>query len=214
MILGSPGALPDRGVTDPQGAVTPELLPLGWKEADHGSSLGSSGEAPVDTQAHHILRQPVATEAPLEAGLPRTGDQAPGGERSAPPLPCAAHLPDSADSIEEAASRIVEAVLDQVKASGALLTGRGTSHMSLSSPPESGPVTERPVSASAGNVIAFVPGQTPQTGGVREEAPGNLAGCSAESGELEKMNLPADGPEPATGKQSRIQKSQLVEQIP
>ncbi|XP_030173302.1 A-kinase anchor protein 13 isoform X1 [Lynx canadensis] len=198
MILGSPGALPDRGVTDPQGAATPELLPLGWKEADHGSSLGSSGEAQVDTQAHHILRQPVATEVPLEAGLPRTGDQAPGGERSAPPLPCAVHLPESADSIEEAASRIVEAVLDQVKASGALLTGRGTSHMSLSSPPESGPVTERPVSASAGNVIAFVPGQTPQTGSVREEAPGSLAGCSAESGELEKMNLPADGPEPAT----------------
>ncbi|XP_029808890.1 A-kinase anchor protein 13 isoform X4 [Suricata suricatta] len=198
MILGPPRHLPDSGVTDPQGATAPETLPLGWKEAERGSCLGSSGEAPVDAQVRHTLQQPAATEFPPETGVPRPGEQAPGGERGAPPPPCAAHLPERADSIEEAASRIVEAVLDQVKASGALLTGLGTSHMSPSSPPESGRVTERLESASAGNVNAFVPGQTPQPGSVREEAPGGLVGCSAESGEPEKMSLPADRPEPAT----------------
>ncbi|XP_039101697.1 A-kinase anchor protein 13 isoform X2 [Hyaena hyaena] len=198
VILGSLGPLPGSGVTDPQGAAAPESPPLRRKEAEHGGSLGSSGEAQVDAQAHRILQQPATTEVPPETGLPCTGEQAPGGERGAPSAPCAVRLPERADSIEEAASRIVEAVLDQVKATGALITGGWTSHMSLYSPPESGPVTEQLESASAGDVNAFVPGQTPQLGSVREEAPGTLVGCLAGSGEPEKTDPPPDRPKPAT----------------
>lgn len=206
MMLGLPGALADKGVTDLQGAAAPEMVTLGWKEGERSCSLAGSGDAQVHADARDIPQQPLARECPADAGPSSLGDQAPGGAGGAPPLPCAGPLSQRADSIEEAASRIVEAVLNQVKSSGALITGRGISHMSLSSPAESGPVTEQPESASAGQGSTFLPGRTAHMGSVCEEAPGSLAGGLAEREELETMALPAEGSEPAAGKQSRMQK--------
>ncbi|XP_034523796.1 A-kinase anchor protein 13 isoform X8 [Ailuropoda melanoleuca] len=197
MMLGLPGALADKGVTDLQGAAAPEMVTLGWKEGERSCSLAGSGDAQVHADARDIPQQPLARECPADAGPSSLGDQAPGGAGGAPPLPCAGPLSQRADSIEEAASRIVEAVLNQVKSSGALITGRGISHMSLSSPAESGPVTEQPESASAGQGSTFLPGRTAHMGSVCEEAPGSLAGGLAEREELETMALPAEGSEPA-----------------
>uniref|UniRef100_A0A452T0T7 A-kinase anchoring protein 13 n=1 Tax=Ursus maritimus TaxID=29073 RepID=A0A452T0T7_URSMA len=201
VILGLPGALADKGVTDRQGAAAPEMVPLSWKEGERSCGLAGSGDAQVHADAQDISQQPLARERPADAGPSSRGDQAPGGAGGAPPLPCAGPLPERADSIEEAASRIVEAVLNQVKSSGALITGRGISHMSLSSPAESGPVTEQPESASAGKGSTFLPGRTAHMGSVCEEAPSSLAGGLAEREEPEKMALPAEGSEPAAGKQ-------------
>uniref|UniRef100_A0A452T0S2 A-kinase anchoring protein 13 n=1 Tax=Ursus maritimus TaxID=29073 RepID=A0A452T0S2_URSMA len=197
VILGLPGALADKGVTDRQGAAAPEMVPLSWKEGERSCGLAGSGDAQVHADAQDISQQPLARERPADAGPSSRGDQAPGGAGGAPPLPCAGPLPERADSIEEAASRIVEAVLNQVKSSGALITGRGISHMSLSSPAESGPVTEQPESASAGKGSTFLPGRTAHMGSVCEEAPSSLAGGLAEREEPEKMALPAEGSEPA-----------------
>ncbi|XP_025748854.1 A-kinase anchor protein 13 isoform X2 [Callorhinus ursinus] len=199
MILGLPGTLADKGVTDLQGTAAPEMVPLGWQEAAHSCGVADSREQQVDADAHHVPQQPLGKELPTETGLSSSGDQAPDRARGAPPLPCAVSLPERADSIEEAASRIVEAVLDQVKSSGALITGPGISHMSLSKPSESGPVTGQPESASAGKGSTFPPGWTPHMGSICEEAPGKLAGGLAEREEPEKMVLPTEGSEPAAG---------------
>ncbi|XP_032247945.1 A-kinase anchor protein 13 isoform X2 [Phoca vitulina] len=198
MILGLPGTLADKGVTDLRGTAAPEMVPLGWKEAAHSCGVADSREQQVDADAHRVPQQPLAKELLTETGLSSSGDQAPDRARGAPPLPCAVSLPKRADSIEEAASRIVEAVLDQVKSSGALITGPGIGHTSLSKPSESGPVTGQPESASAGKGSTFLPGRTPHMGSISEEAPGNLAGGLAEKEEPEKMVLPAEGSEPAT----------------
>nr|XP_035974266.1 A-kinase anchor protein 13 isoform X3 [Halichoerus grypus] len=198
MILGLPGTLADKGVTDLRGTAAPEMVPLGWKEAAHSCGVADSREQQVDADAHRVPQQPLAKELLTETGLSSSGDQAPDRARGAPPLPCAVSLPKRADSIEEAASRIVEAVLDQVKSSGALITGPGIGHMSLSKPSESGPVTGQPESASAGKGSTFLPGRTPHMSSISEEAPGNLAGGLAEKEEPEKMVLPAEGSEPAT----------------
>uniref|UniRef100_A0A8I3N4K3 A-kinase anchoring protein 13 n=1 Tax=Canis lupus familiaris TaxID=9615 RepID=A0A8I3N4K3_CANLF len=198
MILGLPGALADEGVTDLQGAAAPEMVPLRGKERDNNCGLANSGKAQVDPEAHHILEQPLAKELPTETGLSSSGDQALGRARGTPLLPCAVPLPKGADSIEETACRIVEAVLDQVRFSGALITGREIGHMSLSRPSESDPVTEQPEGASTGQVSTFLPVQTVHMGSICEEAPGNCAGYLAETEEPEKMVLPTEGSEPAT----------------
>ncbi|XP_077727450.1 A-kinase anchor protein 13 isoform X4 [Canis aureus] len=198
MILGLPGALADEGVTDLQGAAAPEMVPLRGKERDNNCGLANSGKAQVDPEAHHILEQPLAKELPTETGLSSSGDQALGRARGTPLLPCAVPLPKGADSIEETACRIVEAVLDQVRFSGALITGREIGHMSLSRPSESDPVTEQPEGASTGQVSTFLPVQTVHMGSICEEAPGNCAGYLAETEEPEKIVLPTEGSEPAT----------------
>ncbi|XP_064425989.1 A-kinase anchor protein 13 isoform X4 [Mirounga angustirostris] len=199
MILGLPGTSADKGVTDLRGTAAPEMVPLSWKEAAHSCGVADSREQQVDADTHRVPQQPLARELLTETGLSSNGDQAPDRARGAPPLPCAVSLPERADSIEEAASRIVEAVLDQVKYSGALITGLGIGHTSLSKPSESGPVTGQPESASAGKGSTFLPGRTPHMGSISEEAPGNLARGLAEKEEPEKMVLPAEGSEPATG---------------
>ncbi|XP_069322738.1 A-kinase anchor protein 13 isoform X3 [Eulemur rufifrons] len=218
VILGLPGALPDKGVTDPQGGATPEMVPLDWEKgelqgADHSCTMGDSKEAQMDNEPHPVL-QPVAKELPTDTGLSTHDDKAPAGvseavralapvrERSAPSLPCmgsaqAAHLPAGEDLIEEAASRIVDAVIERVKASGALLAEGEISHTSRSSP-ESGPLTERPGNAAPEKVNAFPPGESLAMGSIGEESTGNLAGCFAGREEPEKNILPVQGPEPAT----------------
>ncbi|XP_059036038.1 A-kinase anchor protein 13 isoform X9 [Mustela lutreola] len=198
VVLDLPGASADEGVMDLQGAAAPEMVPVGWKEADRSGGVADGSGAQVDADMRHVLQQPPARELPTDTGLSKGGEPAPGRAGGTPPLPCAVSLPEGADSIEEAASRIVEAVLDQVKSSGVLITGRGTGHMSPSSPSESGPVTEHPESASAGQGSSFLPGRTPHMGSICEEAPGSFAGGLAERKKLEKMVLAAEGSGPAT----------------
>ncbi|XP_044087451.1 A-kinase anchor protein 13 isoform X5 [Neovison vison] len=198
VVLDLPGASADEGVMDLQGAAAPEMVPVGWKEADRSGGAADGSGAQVDADARHVLQQPPARELPTDTGLSNGGEPTPGGAGGTPPLPCAVSLPEGAGSIEEAASRIVEAVLDQVKSSGALITGRGTGHMSPSSPSESGPVTEHPESASAGQGSSFLPGRPPHMGSICEEAPGSFAGGLAERKKLEKMVLAAEGSGPTT----------------
>ncbi|XP_008568239.1 PREDICTED: A-kinase anchor protein 13 [Galeopterus variegatus] len=212
MILGLPGALPDKGVTDLQGAATPEMVPLDWEKgkldgAEHSCTMVDSKEAQMDKDAHPVLLQPIAKELRTETGLSTHGDKAAVGMReasatsrkgSAPSLPCtvsalATYLPKGADSIEEAASRIVDAVIEQVKASGALLTEGEISHKSVSHP-ESGPLTGQLEDASTEKVNAVLPGKTPQTDSIHEETTGNLAGCFA-GREKPEIILPVQGPE-------------------
>ncbi|KAL2791089.1 A-kinase anchor protein 13 isoform 2 [Daubentonia madagascariensis] len=218
-ILGLPGALPDKRVTDLQGAAAPEMVPLDWEkgklqEADHSCTMGDSKETQMDNEAHPVLLQPVAKELATDMGLSTRDDKAPasvsevmralapGRERSAPSLPCtvsahAAHLPEGEDLIVEAASRIVDAVIEQVKASGALLTEGEISHTSLPSP-ESGPLTERLENGSAERVNALPPRETLPMGSICNESTGNVAGCFAAMEEPGKIILPVQGPEPAT----------------
>uniref|UniRef100_A0A2K6RPM6 A-kinase anchor protein 13 n=1 Tax=Rhinopithecus roxellana TaxID=61622 RepID=A0A2K6RPM6_RHIRO len=218
VILGLPVALQDKAVTDPQGAGTPEMVPLDWEKgklegADHSCTMGDAEEAQIDTEAHPVLLQPAAKELPTDMGLSSHDDEAPagarevmrasssGGERSTPSLPCmvsaqATPLPKGADLIEEAASRIVNAVIEQVKAAGALLTEGEACHMSLSSPKLS-PLTEGLETAFTEKVSTFPPGESLPMGSTPEEATGSLAGCFAEREEPEKIILPVQGPEPA-----------------
>lgn len=211
VIPGWPGASPGKCATDLQGAASPEMVPLRWGKArlegaDRSCSLGDSEDAQVGDGARPVPLQPAA-----EMGVSTGDDKVTGMDRGAPPLPCAVsadsgQLPETAGSIEEAASRIVDAVIERVKASGALLPEGEASHMSPSCP-ESGAVTEQLESASAGKVMAFLPGEAQQMGSVREEAPGNSAGCLAGREEPEKVLRPVQGPEPATGEQIRIKKN-------
>ncbi|XP_057581132.1 A-kinase anchor protein 13 isoform X3 [Hippopotamus amphibius kiboko] len=203
MILGLPGALPDKGVTGPQSVTPPEVMSLGLEKekverTDGSCSTGDSKEVPVDEEAHHVPLQGTT-----ETELSSCGDKAPGRGRGATLLPCsvsaeAEHLPERADSIEEAASRIVDAVIERVKASGALMTEGEISHVSLPCPYESGPGTEQLESASAGKASTFQPVETPPMGSNCGEASGYLAGCFAGREEPEKITLPVQGPAPVT----------------
>ncbi|EAX01975.1 A-kinase anchor protein 13 isoform 1 [Homo sapiens] len=217
-VLGLPVALQDKAVTDPQGVGTPEMIPLDWEKgklegADHSCTMGDAEEAQIDDEAHPVLLQPVAKELPTDMELSAHDDGAPAGvrevmrappsgrERSTPSLPCMvsaqdAPLPKGADLIEEAASRIVDAVIEQVKAAGALLTEGEACHMSLSSP-ELGPLTKGLESAFTEKVSTFPPGESLPMGSTPEEATGSLAGCFAGREEPEKIILPVQGPEPA-----------------
>ncbi|XP_043345589.1 A-kinase anchor protein 13 isoform X8 [Cervus canadensis] len=198
MILGLPGASPATGVTNPQGTAPPELVaPPGGEKKLEGADCGSIGpqEAQGDSKTHHDPLQPVGGERPPEMG--------PSGEaRGAPALPCtvstkALHRPEGADSIEEAASRIVDSVIEQVKASGALMTGGALGHRSPPRPPEAGPGTEPTARASAGETSALQPAETPPVGSGGGEASGSLEQCFAGSEEPE-MVLPVQGPAPET----------------
>lgn len=208
-----PGALPDKGGTDLQGAAAPETVPPVWEKGKpEGAHLSCSRDASEEAQMNDTRSaplQPTAKELPAEAGLSTSDDKAPSRDRGAPPVPHAVsaeagHLPKSADSIEEAASRIVDAVIEHVKASG-VLTERDIRHLSPSSPAETGPGADQLESASAGKVHALLPGETPPAGSTREETPGSPAGCSAGREEPEKIIPPVQGPEPATGEQSRCE---------
>ncbi|KAM9183671.1 A-kinase anchor protein 13 [Dugong dugon] len=220
MILGLPEALPDKSMTDLQVSVTPEVPPLDWEKgklegAGHSCTPGNSKEAQMDDEANQVPLQPVAKELTADRGLSTTENRAPPGmkevrqaaapreERSVPTLSStvsakAVTLPEGADLIEEAASRIVAVVMERVKASGALITDREISHILLPSPSESGPVTEQLENVSPEKVNAFLPGQTPQVVSIHGEATVNVAGCCAGKEEPEKSILPVQGPELAT----------------
>ncbi|XP_015424620.1 PREDICTED: A-kinase anchor protein 13-like [Myotis davidii] len=202
-----PGALPDKGGTDLQGAAAPETVPPVWEkgkpERAHLSCRRDASEEAQMNDTRSVPLQPTAKELPAEAGLSTSDDQAPSRDRGAPPVPHAVsaeagHLPKSADSIEEAASRIVDAVIEHVRASGALLTEGDISHLPPSSPAEAGPRADQLESASAGKVHALLPGETPPAGSTREETPRSSAGCSAGREEPEKIIPLVPGPEPAT----------------
>nr|XP_020041370.1 A-kinase anchor protein 13 isoform X6 [Castor canadensis] len=214
MTLSLPGALPDKGATVLQGVVAPEVVLLNCntgklEEADHSCTMGDSKEAQMDDEAP----QPLAKEFPTprvlsalddaaQAGV-RQGSQAsaPGEDSSTPSLPYlvsaqAVHVPKGTDSIEEAASRIVEAVIERVKASGALTTEGEMRHV-LSSSPRLGPQMEQQVNASADGVSALPPEDTLQMDGTHEGTTQNLEGCFVGKEETEKIFLPVQGPEPA-----------------
>lgn len=202
----SPGALPDKGGPDLQGTATPETGPLVVEEGQlEGAHLGCRREASAEAQvsdACSVPLQPPAKELPAETGLAASHDKAPSRDRGAPRVPqavsaAAGHLPGSEDSIEEAASRIVDAVIERVKASGALLTEAGSSHLPPSRPAESGPAADQLQSASAPEVPAL-PGGTPAAG----STPGSPAGCFAGRAEPERKIPPPHGPEPATGERA------------
>ncbi|XP_036787789.2 A-kinase anchor protein 13 isoform X9 [Manis pentadactyla] len=206
--LDLPRALPYEGVTDPQGTATPEMIPLRGEKgklegAAHGCSMGSPKGTQMENKAPLGLLQPVAKELPTEAGLSSSDDKAPGRERGASFLPSAVsaeavHQPTRADSVEEAASRIVDAVIEHVRASGALAAEGEISHTSLARLSESGPATGQLERVSAGQMNALCPGETPQMGSSHEETPGKLVGHLAGREELEKTTLLIQGPEPAT----------------
>ncbi|XP_074256081.1 A-kinase anchor protein 13 isoform X9 [Saimiri boliviensis] len=219
VILGLPVALQDKAVTDLQGFGTPEMVPLDWENgklegADHSCNTGNSEEAQIDSEAHPVLLQPAAKELPTEMRLSAHDDGAPAGERevmrgppsgrerSTPSLPClvsaqAAPLPKGVDLIEEAASRIVDAVIERVKATGALLTKEKACHTSVSSA-ELGPLTEGLQNASTEKMSAFPPRESLPVGSTHEEATGSRGGCFAGGEEPEKIILPVQGPEAAT----------------
>ncbi|XP_045427962.1 A-kinase anchor protein 13 isoform X3 [Pipistrellus kuhlii] len=191
-----PGASPDKGGADLQGAATPETVPpVGEKGEPEGAPLrcgrDASEEAQMDSTCSVPL-QPTAQERPTETG-PATSDD------KAPPAPHAAsaeagHPPTGGESIEEAASRIVDAVIERVKASRGLLAEGHVSDMPPSSPAEPGPGADQLASAPAGKVPAPLPGGTPAAG----SAPGSPAGCFAGREEPEKTIPQVQGAEPAT----------------
>ncbi|XP_053437708.1 A-kinase anchor protein 13 isoform X3 [Nycticebus coucang] len=219
MILGLPGALPGKGETDLQQAASSEMVPLNWEKgklegADDSCAKGDSKEKQTDGKAHPVLLQPVARELPTGTGLSTRDDEAPtgvsevtratapdrGGRPPSPPWMVsaqAAHLSEGEDLIEAAASRIVDAVIEQVKALGALLTVGEIRHPSLSGP-ESGPLTEQLENALTEKVNTFLPEETLPVGSVCEESSRDLAGCFPGREEPEKIILPIPGPDQAT----------------
>ncbi|XP_045680887.1 A-kinase anchor protein 13 isoform X6 [Phyllostomus hastatus] len=208
VIQGLPIVLPDKGETDFAVAAPPEVATPGWEKgkrerASLSCSMGDAEGAQMSDDARHVLPQPVARELPAETGLSTSDDKAPCRDRGAPPVPYAVSagagpLPQRADSIEEAASRIVDAVIERVRASGALLTEGEISHVSPASPSKSGPGTEQLESASVGKEITLPPEESTHMGSFHEEAPGNPSEGIAGREEPEKIIQPGQGPEPAT----------------
>ncbi|XP_054550718.1 A-kinase anchor protein 13 isoform X3 [Talpa occidentalis] len=208
MNRGVPGAPPGKGVTDQQAAATPEMVPLGGETgkpegAEPHCHLGSPKEAQVDGGAQHTPLQPAARQSRTGSGLAQSAaDQTPCWESGALPPPgtvsaTAVPLPQRADAIMEAASRIVDAVIERVKASGVLMAKGGIQHGPQSSPWELGPAAGQLAGVSAGHVSACLPGDTPQVGNIQEEAPGALEGCDAGRKEPEQLTPPVPGPGPA-----------------
>ncbi|XP_012588125.1 PREDICTED: A-kinase anchor protein 13 [Condylura cristata] len=200
---GVPGAPPDRGVID-QAAAAPGMVPLcGKSENLEGAlpccHLGSPKEVqvePSDRGAQHPPLQPAAQQPRTEPGLSKSAaDQTPLGEGRALPPPgtdsaTAKPWPQHADAIEEAASRIVDAVIERVKASGVLITKAGSHHEPQSSARDL-------AGASAGHVGAGLLGDTPGEGITHKEAPGALAGYSAGREEPERLTASVQGAGPA-----------------
>ncbi|XP_047396410.1 A-kinase anchor protein 13 isoform X3 [Sciurus carolinensis] len=169
--------LPDKGMTGLQGAANPGIVPLDWKTGQQeGSSysLGDSKEAQMEEGA----LQPVAKELPTETGLSALHGKAstgmrevtqtltPGKERRHCMIsPEAVHVPEGADLLEEAAYRIVEAVIKQVKASGVLVPEGEISHLSTPGP-DLDPRTEQ----LTGNLAGCFAGREEPEIGLPEQA--------------------------------------------
>ncbi|XP_066211376.1 A-kinase anchor protein 13 isoform X2 [Saccopteryx leptura] len=193
-------AVSDQGVTDLQAAAPPEEVALGCEKgklegADLSGRMGDSEEAQMKDDAPQAL--PTKTELSVSDG------KAPSRARDAPPelhavSAKAGRPPKGADLIEEVASRIVDAVIERVKASGALLSEGDSSHVSPLGPSESDPGTGLLESTPAGTALTPLSGEAPPMGSVPEGAPGHPAPGRAGRNEPEKITGPAQGPGPAT----------------
>ncbi|XP_029395158.1 A-kinase anchor protein 13 isoform X7 [Mus pahari] len=191
-----PEALLDKGVTDLQEVITPEIEPLDCKrETLEGTDLccatSNSKETPVEKPM-----PPLARDLPTETGLSAINNSVPQADMkqvAQASVPAeessattvlgmvstqAADVPTRADSIEETATRIVEAVIKQVRASNTLMTKVETRNPSLSSAE-----TKQLENAYTESACAFLPGETLQMENTHEEP--------------EKIILPVDRPEPA-----------------
>ncbi|XP_048646252.1 A-kinase anchor protein 13 isoform X2 [Marmota marmota marmota] len=156
MIQSLPGDLPNKGMTGLQGTANPGMVPPDWKtgkqeRADHGYSMGDSKESQVDDGALQL----IAKELPTQTGLSALDDKAPTGMREVTQILApgrersdrmvsveAAHVPEGADLLAVTACRIVEAVIEGVKASGVLIPEGKISQLSPSGP-DLGPRTEQ-----------------------------------------------------------------------
>ncbi|MEJ1270646.1 A kinase (PRKA) anchor protein 13 [Cricetulus griseus] len=199
-----PEALLEKGVTGSQEVITPEIVPLDCKReklegTDLSHAMSNTKEVPNDEET----MQPLARDRPSEIGLSALNDSVlPAGTRQVIQTSVqqeesnatfllgiqAAHVPMGADPIAETATRIVEAVIKQVKASNTLLTKGEISNPSLSIS-ETGQLQN----VCTESTCTFLPGETLQMD-IREETSGN---CVVETEEPEKIISPTKRPEPA-----------------
>ncbi|XP_060035348.1 A-kinase anchor protein 13 isoform X4 [Erinaceus europaeus] len=168
---GLPGASVDTGQTDLQGAVATGEAPLGGeKRKEVGASISCHMDVSKEEDGQTDDGRQCAHLQP-NLGLSGPGDKVPSKDSLATPSPHTV----SADSIEEAASRIVDAVLQRVKAQGVPPT------------PPSSPVELHPLMEPQEEVRAratSLPEETLQVDR-QEDAPGKLSGEAAEREEPE-----------------------------
>nr|XP_045001570.1 A-kinase anchor protein 13 isoform X4 [Jaculus jaculus] len=212
MTVCAPGDSPDKCVTGVQGTSALEMVPLDCKKGKHEGANFSCG---CNSAEDDEVLQPLAQEFSTETGHPALPDRAfpagmrqvtqasaQGNESSASSLPCmvsaqAVQVPKGADPIEETATRIVKAVIEQIKASGVLIAEGEISYVSLSSP-ESGCQAEQLENASSEGVSAFALGESLRKYSTHEEAARNHTGCLVTREEPEKIILPVHRSERAT----------------
>ncbi|XP_055479405.1 A-kinase anchor protein 13 isoform X3 [Psammomys obesus] len=200
-----PEALLDKGVTGSQEVMTPEIVPFDCeREKLEGTELSCatsiSKKAPDDEE----MMQPLARDLPTETGLSVlngnvlpavmkqvTQASVPGEESNATTVlgMVSAQAAQGADSIEEIATHIVEAVIKQVKASNILMTEGEISNSSPSSPE-----TKQLEIVCTESPCAFLPGETLQMDNAHEETMGN---CVVEAEEPKKIIPPVNSPEQA-----------------
>ncbi|XP_038169945.1 A-kinase anchor protein 13 isoform X8 [Arvicola amphibius] len=198
-----PQAFLDEGFTGSQEGITPEIVPLDCKReklegTDLSREMSNSKEAPNDEET----MQPLALDLPAEIGLSALNDSVlPAGMKQVTQTSeqesnatsvlgiQAACVPMGADPIEETATRIVEAVIKQVKASSALLAKGETSSPSLPIPE-----TKQLQHVCTESACTFPPAETLRVDNTHEEITRN---CVVETEEPEKIVSPVDKPEPA-----------------
>ncbi|XP_052016488.1 A-kinase anchor protein 13 isoform X3 [Apodemus sylvaticus] len=202
-----PEALLDKGVTDLQEVITPEIEPFECKrEKLEGTDLSCTTSNSKETPNNEKTMQPFARDLPTETGLSAINDSVPQAdvkqvaqaavpaeESNAPTVlgmvsTQAADAPIGADSIEEAATRIVEAVIKRVRASTTLMTKEETHNPSLSSS------ETKLENACPESTCATLPGETLQRENTHEEATGH---CGVDTEEPDKIILHVNRPEPA-----------------
>ncbi|NP_083608.1 A-kinase anchor protein 13 [Mus musculus] len=210
-----PEAFLDKGVTDLQEVITPEIEPLDCKRetlegTDLNCATSNSKETPIEKPM-----QPLARDLPTETGLSVINNNVPQADMkqvAQASIPAeesnattvstqAADVPTRADSIEETATRIVEAVIRQVRASNALMAKVETQNPSLSSPE-----TKQLENAYTESACAFLPGETPQIEKTHEDTTGQ---CGAETEEPEKIILPESAP----GKQGKMPDTRTGDEV-
>ncbi|XP_051004690.1 A-kinase anchor protein 13 isoform X1 [Acomys russatus] len=208
VIPSLPEASLDKGVIGLHEVMTPEIVPFDCKRekleaTDLDCSTSNSKKAPNDEETmQHLARDlPTETElsalndSALSAGMKQVTQASVPGEESNVTTVLGtvsvqtAHVLLGADSIEEAATRVVEAVIKQVKASSLLMTKGEISNPSLCSLE-----TEQLESVCAESPCAFLPEEALQMDNAHEETTGS---CVVEMEEPEKTILPVGKPEPA-----------------
>ncbi|XP_063140599.1 A-kinase anchor protein 13 isoform X7 [Rattus norvegicus] len=205
---GLPEALLDKGVTDLQEVITPEIEPLDCKrEKLEGTDLSCPTSKSKETPNNEETTQPPARDLPTETGLSAINDNGPQadmkhvtqasvpGEESNVTTVLgmvstqAADGPPGADSIEETATRIVEAVIKQIKASNTLRT-----QVEIQNPPLSSSEIKEIENTGSESARVFLPGEPLQMENTQKETTGH---CSVETEAPEKIILAVHRPEPA-----------------